>query len=56
MLNVSELANIREALEKFTTGAGAGEALGLGRAAPGLATGELDDEVDMSVGRQAFIV
>lgn len=54
----SELYAIREALEKYTAALREGEdasGLGLGRGLPTLAQGELDDEVDSSVGRRAFI-
>lgn len=54
-LDPSELAHIRDALEKYTADAAAGGGLGLGSGAPGLASGELDDAVDSSVGRQAFL-
>ncbi|KAF5360472.1 hypothetical protein D9756_004720 [Leucocoprinus leucothites] len=56
-LDPSELWNIREALEKYTA-ALQGEdisGLGLGQGVPSLAENELDEEVDSSVGRKAFI-
>ena len=57
-LDPSELYTIREALEKYTAALGQGEdasGLGLGRGLPTLAQGEMDEEVDSSVGRLAFI-
>lgn len=53
-LDPSELWKVREALEKFTSGEDA-SGLGLGRGAPSLAEGELDDEVDASVGRSVSV-
>ncbi|KAF9221631.1 hypothetical protein BS17DRAFT_757667 [Gyrodon lividus] len=56
-LDPSELYAIREALEKYTTALSEGEdasGLGLGRGLPTLAQGEMDEEVDSSVGRVAF--
>ncbi|KAF7365235.1 CS domain-containing protein [Mycena venus] len=55
-LDPSELWNIRESLEKYTAALRSGEdasGLGLGSGLPSLATGEMDDEVDDSVGRAA---
>ncbi|KAK7056796.1 hypothetical protein VNI00_002513 [Paramarasmius palmivorus] len=57
-LDPSELWHIREALEKYTTALRTGEdasGLGLGTGVPGLAEGEMDEEVDSSVGRKAYI-
>lgn len=55
-LDPSELYLIREAFEKYTEALRTGEdasGLGLGRGVPSLAQGEMDDEVDDSVGRLA---
>lgn len=55
-LDPSELAQIRESLEKYTTSLRDGSdvsGLGLGAGVPSLAGGEMDDEVDLSVGRKA---
>ena len=52
-LDPTELYNIREALEKYTTAAQSGEdasGLGLGSGMPSLAEGEIDDEVDFDTG------
>jgi hypothetical protein len=57
-LDPSELWHIRESLEKYTAAVGAGEdvsGLGLGRGVPSLASGEMDEDVDASVGRQAYL-
>ncbi|THV05308.1 hypothetical protein K435DRAFT_745644 [Dendrothele bispora CBS 962.96] len=57
-LDPSELWQIRESLEKYTAALMTGEdasGLGLGRGVPGLAEGEMDEEVDSSVGRSACI-
>ena len=57
-LDPSELYAIREALEKYTAALREGEdasGLGLGRGLPTLAQGEMDEDVDSSVGRLAFI-
>ena len=57
-LDPSELYAIREGLEKYTVALREGEdasGLGLGRGLPTLAQGEMDEEVDSSVGRLAFI-
>ena len=57
-LDPSELYTIREALEKYTAALREGEdasGLGLGRGLPTLAQGEMDEEVDSSVGRLAFV-
>lgn len=54
----SELWQIREALEKYTTALRDGDdasGLGLGRGVPSLAEGEIDMEVDESVGRSAYL-
>ncbi|KXN88253.1 hypothetical protein AN958_07712 [Leucoagaricus sp. SymC.cos] len=56
-LDPSELWKIREALEKYTA-ALQGEdvsGLGLGKGVPSLAENEVDEEVDSSVGRKAFL-
>ncbi|CAK5270315.1 unnamed protein product [Mycena citricolor] len=50
----SELWKIRESLEKYTTSLHGGEdasGLGLGTGLPSLAQGEMDDEVDLSIGK-----
>ncbi|KAJ7863139.1 hypothetical protein B0H14DRAFT_3084614 [Mycena olivaceomarginata] len=55
-MDPSELWKIRESLEKYTAALGSGEdasGLGLGTGLPSLATGEMDDEVDDSIGRAA---
>ncbi|KAG1745920.1 uncharacterized protein EDB91DRAFT_1345583 [Suillus paluster] len=57
-LDPSELYLIRESLEKYTEALQSGEdmsGLGLGRGVPALAQGEVDEEVDFSVGRVAFL-
>ncbi|KAF9468532.1 hypothetical protein BDZ94DRAFT_670134 [Collybia nuda] len=57
-LDPSELWQIREALEKYTTALRDGDdasGLGLGRGVPSLAEGEIDMEVDESVGRSAYL-
>jgi len=57
-LDPSELWHIREALEKYTTSLREGNdvsGLGLGRGVPSLAEGEMDAEVDESVGREAYL-
>ncbi|KZP33603.1 hypothetical protein FIBSPDRAFT_1036140 [Athelia psychrophila] len=57
-LDPSELSNIRESLEKYTTSLQNGQdasGLGLGTGVSSLADGEMDDEVDSSVGRQAYV-
>ncbi|KAK7469208.1 hypothetical protein VKT23_003697 [Stygiomarasmius scandens] len=57
-LDPSEIWQIRESLEKYTAALTTGEdasGLGLGRGVPGLAEGEMDEEVDSSVGRAARI-
>ncbi|KAH7919587.1 CS-domain-containing protein [Leucogyrophana mollusca] len=56
-LDPSELYAIRESLEKYTAALRDGEdasGLGLGRGVPALAQGEMDEEVDSSIGRAAF--
>lgn len=56
-LDPTELWNIREALERYTA-ALQGEdtsGLGLGKGVPSLAENEVDEEIDTSVGRKAFI-
>ncbi|KAG7443088.1 uncharacterized protein BT62DRAFT_935414 [Guyanagaster necrorhizus] len=57
-LDPSELYKIREALEKYTATLRDGEdisGLGLGRGVPSFAGGEIDEEVDGSVGQQAYL-
>jgi CS domain len=57
-LDPSELWHIREALEKYTTSLREGDdgsGLGLGRGVPSLAEGEMDMEVDESIGREAYL-
>ena len=57
-LDPSELYAIREALEKYTAALKEGEdanGIGLGRGIPTLAQGEMDEEVDSSIGRLAFV-
>ncbi|KAE9382844.1 hypothetical protein BT96DRAFT_162206, partial [Gymnopus androsaceus JB14] len=57
-LDPSELWLIRESLEKYTAALLTGEdasGLGLGRDVPSLGKGEVDEEVDASVGRSACI-
>lgn len=57
-LDPSELWKIRESLEKYTGSLQDGEdssGLGLGRGVPSLAEGEMDEDVDASVGRQAYL-
>ncbi|KAJ3747285.1 hypothetical protein DFH05DRAFT_1479291 [Lentinula detonsa] len=57
-LDPSELWLIRESLEKYTAALLTGEdasGLGLGRGVPSLGEGEMDEEVDSSVGRTAVI-
>ena len=57
-LDPSELLHIREILEKYTTSLREGSdasGLGLGRGVPSLAEGEMDAEVDESVGREACL-
>lgn len=56
-LDPTELWNIREALEKYTAALQGDDTsgLGLGTGVPSLAENELDEEVDASVGRRAFI-
>ncbi|KAF8133792.1 hypothetical protein EV363DRAFT_1258226 [Boletus edulis] len=57
-LDPSELSAIRETLEKYTAALREGEdasGLGLGLGLPTLAQGEMDEEVDSSVGRLALI-
>ncbi|KAJ8509515.1 hypothetical protein ONZ45_g8327 [Pleurotus djamor] len=57
-LDPSELWAIRESLEKYTAALNSGEdasGLGLGKGMPSLAEGEMDEEVDSSVGRQAIV-
>jgi hypothetical protein len=56
-LDPSELVNIRESLEKYTAALQSGEdasGLGLGRGAPSLSQGEMDEEVDSNVGRHTY--
>ncbi|KIK69551.1 hypothetical protein GYMLUDRAFT_151982 [Collybiopsis luxurians FD-317 M1] len=57
-LDPSELWLIRESLEKYTASLITGEdasGLGLGRGVPSLGEGEMDEEVDSSIGRSACI-
>lgn len=57
-LDPSELWHIREALEKYTAALRDGDdasGLGLGHGVPSLAEGELDMEVDETVGRKVFL-
>ncbi|KAF9267445.1 hypothetical protein L218DRAFT_920313 [Marasmius fiardii PR-910] len=57
-LDPSELWHIRESLEKYTAALMTGEdasGLGLGRGVSSLAKGEMDEELDASVGRNAFL-
>lgn len=53
-LDPSELAAIRDALEKYTAALQGGDA-GLGRGVPSLAEGEVDEDVDASVGDGAVL-
>lgn len=56
-LDPSELWHIRESLEKYTAALREGDdasGLGLGRGLPSLAEGEIDLEIDESVGRSAY--
>jgi hypothetical protein len=55
-LDPSELYNIREALEKYTSSLSEdGSGLGLGRGVPSLGKGEIDEELDSSVGREVVL-
>jgi CS domain len=57
-LDPSELGLIRESLEKYTAALRDGEdasGLGLGRGVPSLAQGEMDEDVDASVGRTVYL-
>ncbi|KAJ7600525.1 hypothetical protein C8J56DRAFT_910528 [Mycena floridula] len=57
-LDPSELWHIRESLEKYTQALRDGEdasGLGLGRGVPSMAEGEMDESVDNSIGRSAFV-
>ncbi|TFY60497.1 hypothetical protein EVJ58_g5119 [Rhodofomes roseus] len=57
-LDPSELYAIREALEKYTAALQSGEdasGLGLGRGVPSLAKEEMDEELDVNVGRTACV-
>ena len=57
-LDPSELGRIREVLEKYTSSLRDGSdtsGLGLGKGVPSLADGEMDDEVDASVGRDVYL-
>jgi len=56
-LDPSELWNIQEALEKYTSSLQGQDTsdLGLGKGIPSLAGNEIDEEVDSSFGRKAFI-
>lgn len=56
-LDPSELRHIREALDKYTEAlkpGGAGQDAGLGTGIPSLAEGEMDEEVDQSVGKETY--
>ncbi|KAF8635896.1 hypothetical protein AX15_000075 [Amanita polypyramis BW_CC] len=56
-LDPSEVTYIREALEKYTTAIHTGQDtsdLGFGTGMPSLAEGEMDEEIDQSVGREAY--
>jgi len=51
----SELAKIRDLLEKYTSAAASGsDDMGLGRGVPSLAEGEIDEELDSNVGRSVI--
>ena len=55
-LDPTELYNIRETLEKYTSSLSEdGSGLGLGQGVPSLGKGEIDEELDSSVGREAFL-
>ena len=57
-LDPSELWHIRESLEKYTTALRDGEdasGLGLGKGLSSLAEGEMDEEVDASIGRKVCL-
>ena len=57
MLDPSELWRIREALDKYTEAlkpGGAGQDAGLGTGVPSLSEGEMDEEVDQSVGKETY--
>lgn len=57
-LDPSELCHIREALEKYTTSLREGNyvgGVGSGKGVPSLAEGEIDMEVDESVGREVYL-
>lgn len=57
-LDPSELWHIRESLEKYTAALRTGDdasGLGLGRGVPSLVEGEIDEEADAAVGRQAWV-
>lgn len=57
-LDPSELWHIRESLEKYTAALRTGDdasGLGLGHGVPSLGEGEMDEEVDATVGRQAYL-
>lgn len=56
-LDPTELYNIRETLEKFTASSLANDdsGLGLGSGVPSLGKGEIDDELDASIGRLVFM-
>lgn len=54
----SELASIRESLEKYTRSLKTGEdtsGLGLGAGVPSLSKGEMDEEVDSGIGRSSYL-
>lgn len=55
-LDPSELYKIRETLEKYTSSLSEdGSGLGLGQGVPSLGKGEIDEELDYSVGRETFL-
>ena len=55
-LDPTELYDIRETLEKYTSSLSEdGSGLGLGQGVPSLGKGEIDDELDSSVGREAIL-
>lgn len=57
-IDPSELWLIRESLEKYTQSLKTGEdssGLGLGTGAPGLAKGEMDEEIDNNIGQACFL-
>lgn len=57
-IDPSELYKIRESLEKYTAALKDGDdasGLGLGKGLPSLAENEMDEEIDNSVGRTAYV-